>query len=238
MSKRRFNADKIFWGFCFLGGAAALIFSKLGYLTDISILSVFLTILFLWMFIKGLATLNFGEILFSVALMACVYAKPLGITELTPWTVLGAALLGTIGLNLLFPKKHKWHVHSHPQKDEEVIDIPDEEVIHFSNSFGGTIKYINSDNFKKANLETSFGEMKAYFDNAVIQQGTAQVNIKASFGAMILYIPKTWKIVDNTSVSFGALEIKNPTTCEYQEGNPVLYITGEVAFGGAEIYYV
>lgn len=238
MSQRHFNADKIFWGLCFLAGAAALILSKMGLWPSLSLFSILLTILFVWMLIKGLVHVNFGEILFSLAFLACIYDEPLGITALTPWTVLGAALLGSIGLSLLFPKKHHWHIHNAPVDNPEIIDIPDSETIRFDNSFGATIKYINSEDFVKADLETSFGEMKVYFDNAIIQHQTAQVKIEVSFGNMILYIPKTWKVIDNVGVSFGSVQVKNGDQCQYQEGNPTLYLIGEVSFGGAEIYYV
>ena len=241
MNNRRFNADKIFWGLCFLAGAVVLIASNLDYLDNwpaISIFQVFLTILFVWMLFRGLVHVHFGEILFSIAFLACIYDEVLGITELTPWPVLGAALLGSIGLGMIFPKKHNWHIHHHHQNTPNVIDVPDDKVIHFENSFGSSIKYINSEDFMKAHLESSFGEMKVYFDNAVIQQGSAQVVIDVSFGNMVLYVPKTWQIVDNTTVSFGALNIKNPDQCQYQNGNPVLYLSGEVSFGGTEIYYV
>lgn len=238
MNERQFNADKIFWGLCFLAGAAALIASKLGYWPTVSVLSIFLTILFIWMLVKGLAHLNFGEILFSIAFLACIYDEPLGITALTPWTVLGAALLGSIGLSMIFPKTQHWHFHSQPKDAPIIIDLPDDQVIHFENSFGSTIKYINSEDFVKAHLETSFGEMKAYFDNAIIQRGSAQVKINVSFGNMVLYVPKTWQVIDNTTVSFGSLHIKNPGDCQYQNGNPTLYLVGDISFGGTEIYYV
>lgn len=238
MNNRHFKADKIFWGLCFLAGAAALIVSKMGSWPTLSLFSIVLTILFVWLLIKGLVSRSFGEILFSIAFLACLYDESLGITELTPWTVLGAALLGSIGLNLLFPKKHHWHIHNHPTHTPEIVDIPDDQVIHFENSFGSTIKYINSENLVKARLETSFGEMKVYFDNAMIQQESAQVSVEVSFGNMVLYVPKTWKVIDNTSVSFGAVHIKNPDNCQYQEGNPTLYLVGDVSFAGTEIYYI
>lgn len=238
MKKRHFNADKLFWGFCFLAGAVALILSKLDYLPSLALVQILLTIFFVWTLIKGLVHVNFGEILFSLAFLACLYDKILGITELTPWTVLAAALLGTIGLSLLFPRKRSWHVHSQPQRDPEVIDVPDDQVIQYENSFGASIKYINSDNFQAAQLKTSFGEMKAYFDNAIIQQGNAQVTLKVSFGNMVLYVPKTWQVIDNTAVSFGDVDIKNSELCQHQPGGPILYLTGEVSFGSAVIFYI
>ena len=97
------SIDKLFWGVFFVAGAAMLILSKLGTLPEMSFVSIVFTIIFAWTFIKGLFTLNFFEILFSAAFLACIYDDALGITALTPWTLLGAALLGSIGLSILFP---------------------------------------------------------------------------------------------------------------------------------------
>mgnify|MGYP006893000712 FL=1 len=43
----------------------------------------------------------------SIAFICIIYDDWLGITALTPWTVLGAALLGSIGLSLIFKKKER-----------------------------------------------------------------------------------------------------------------------------------
>ena len=42
--------------------------------------------------------------LFSLAFLIIVNDELLGLEAITPWPVLGAALLGSLGLNLLFPK--------------------------------------------------------------------------------------------------------------------------------------
>lgn len=221
-----------------------LILSKLGTLPDLSFVSIIFTIIFAWTFIKGIFTVNFFEILFSAAFLACIYDDMLGITALTPWTVLGAALLGSIGLSILFPRKHTWHIFHHAKSDdsiryaEDVIDIPDEDVIHMENSFGASIKYINSQNFRSAHLENSFGEMKVYYDNAITTEKQVYTKIDVAFGNMVLFVPKTWQVINNIDCSFGAVNIKNQKNYTPLPEAPVLVITGSVAFGGAEIIYV
>ena len=45
--------------------------------------------------------------LFSLAFAAILFDEALGIEAITPWPVLGAALLGTIGLNMIFNKNKR-----------------------------------------------------------------------------------------------------------------------------------
>ena len=103
------KSSKVFWGIFFILAAVYVVISKFGILPDIGVFSIILTVFFLWLFVEGIRNVNFWEILFSIAFICIIYDKPLGITALTPWTVLGAAFLGSIGLSLIFGgKKRKW----------------------------------------------------------------------------------------------------------------------------------
>ena len=103
------KSSKVFWGIFFILAAVYVVISKFGILPDIGVFSIIMTVFFLWLFVEGIRNVNFWEILFAVAFICIIYDEPLGITALTPWTVLGAALLGSIGLSLIFGgKKRKW----------------------------------------------------------------------------------------------------------------------------------
>ncbi|MBO0528685.1 hypothetical protein EXQ29_10995 [Clostridium botulinum] len=50
----------------------------------------------------------FLSVLFPIAFICIIYDKQLGITNITPWTVLIGALLSSIGLSMVFHKRIKW----------------------------------------------------------------------------------------------------------------------------------
>jgi len=226
--------EKVFWGMFFILAGIFLIISRLGYFTDINIFSLILTIFLVACMVKSLRHLSFAGILFPAAILCIIYAKPLGITAITPWPVLGAALFGSIGLSIIF---HKSHHYVHYKEDEysEVIDQQDGNSFKFETSFGSSIKYVNADDFKYADLDCSFGAMKIYFDHAMIQNGNAVINLDISFAGVELFIPKTWNVINKANVSFGAIEEK---TRNQTDGSPVVTLTGEVSFSGVTIYYV
>ena len=85
------KSSKVFWGIFFILAAVYVVISKFGILPDIGVFSIILTVFFLWLFVEGIRNVNFWEILFSIAFICIIYDEPLGITALTPWTVLGAA---------------------------------------------------------------------------------------------------------------------------------------------------
>lgn len=230
--------EKIFWGLFFILGAVFIIFSRLGYLKEVSVFSLMLTIFFAAMFIKSLIHLEYTGILFSIAFICIIYAGPLGITAITPWPVLGAALLGSIGCHMLFPTRHRkwkeWHGHG-KEPFEAVIDEEDGTSVYHKTTFGSTVKYVNSEDFKYAQFDASFGEIKAYFDNAKVQGQNAEINVDVAFAGMELYIPKQWTVNNNVSAVFGAVDEKNRNQ---GDGSVTLKLTGRISFGGITIIYV
>lgn len=240
----RGKGEKIFWGVFLILAAVFIIVSQLGFLEGVGIFSTLFAVFWVAVLIKGIIKLRFGEILFPLAFLCIIFDEQLKITAITPWTVLGAALLGTIGLNLIFRRKNHWHIHhngkyvniNHGEEGfERVVNDTDGTAVTFSTSFGSAVKYVNSENFEYASLECSFGAIKVYFDNAVIPSGNATIDLDVSFGAAELYFPKQWTVVNHADTSFGGIEEKNRNN---STGSPVVTLTGDASFSGVTIIYV
>lgn len=233
------NGGKIFWGLLFVFAAVYMVVGKIWSLPDISIFSLALTVLFVSILVKGLRHVNFWEILFPIAFLCIIYDDFLGITALTPWTVLGAAFFGSIGLSMIFRPKNGTHVEMFHNNIDANGNVTSEqftgERIRFENNFGSAIKYINSDNFLKGDFENNFGSMSIYFDNAMIQAPEAVVNVTNHFGETKLFIPKEWSIVNNIDHSFGNVKMRGryegTSTC-------MLVLNGEANFGEIEINFI
>ena len=229
--------EKIFWGLVLILGGIFLIISKLGYFPDVNVFSILLTVFLVVVIVKSMIHINFAGILFPIAFICIIYDKQLGITDITPWTVLIAALLGSIGLSMIFHKHTKWFNTKHNDEDYkfEKIDVEDESNVRFKTSFGASIKYINTDKFEQADFNCSFGAMKVYFDKAIMSKNNAIVRINASFSGIELYVPKTWNIENKTNVSLGAVSEKNRHD---QITTNTLTLVGDITFSGVEIIYI
>lgn len=233
------KSSKVFWGIFFILAAVYVIISKFGILPDVNIFRIVITIILLWTLVQGIRQVNFFEILFSVAFIYIVYDSVLGIEMLSSWTVLGAALLGSIGLSMLFGgKKKKWQAKISWDSADGTGDSTAQcsgEQVRCENNFGSAIRYINSDNFQNAQLENNFGSLSVYFDNAIVQSGSAFVNVENNFGETNLYIPKEWKIQNNLDRSFGVInEIGSSTGTS----NTIFYINGSANFGAINLHYI
>lgn len=229
--------SKVFWGIFFILAAIYVVVSKLGLLPDVGVFKIILTVFLLWLTVEGIRNVNFYSILFPIAFICIIYDKPLGIEALTPWTVLSAALLGSIGLSMIFKGSHKKCIGVNMEyggggtSSEQCTG----EQIRIDNSFGSAIRYVNSDNFQNAHLDNSFGSLSVYFDNAIIQSGSAFVNIDNSFGQVNVYIPKEWRVQMNLERSFGSI---NERGSNIGSSETILYLNGETSFGEISIYYV
>lgn len=153
---------------------------------------------------------------------------------IAPVPVFAAALFASIGMSLLFKRNH----HPVNRKDGGFVENAENvygNSIHMNTTLGGSTKYINTDEFERANVSCTFGAMKVYFDNATMKTGEATVDLDVSFAGVELYIPKTWDVKINARAAFGGIEQKNRPN---PEPGPVLYLTGDVNFGGVTIVYI
>jgi predicted membrane protein len=187
---------------------------------------------------------NFQALVCGNIISACIYCilfdQELGLENYTPWPVLGIALLASIGLSLIFkplrqkikkPKNQFCESGNYEEVSEESGEIVDCHV-----KFGSSMKYVNSENFCRAELECSFGALKIYFDNAKIPSGKGEIVLDVSFAGVEIYVPREWKLILEADTTFGAIEEKGPKYST--EEGPVVLIKGKVSFSGVDIRYI
>lgn len=246
------NRNGIFWGLFMLLSAGILIVSQLHLITyTFSFWTVVATIFLVAILIQSLVNYVIPGTVFSLAFLAILYAKPLGIMAIVPWTVLGAALLISIGLSFIFHPfitkhrfrnmrrfHHGWHNPRMQARFDHNVDVKtvDEPDVDVSVRMGSSIRYVTSDDFREANIDVSMGNAKVYFENVTVHD-TATININISLGGVDLYVPKNWNIIqeiDNNSMS-GMSEVGNP---DITADSPNITIHGYTSLSGLKITYI
>lgn len=232
------KSRKMFWGVLFLLGAAAFIVSRLGFFEGVGSWSILFSIGLLAILVNGLAKRSFGSILFALAFLVIVNDELLNLEAITPWPVLGAALLGTLGLNLLFPGFRK-------KKGCKLIAGGEHTVggapvsgdkLYYQNTFGSAVKYVVGE-ISQVVLDNAFGSMEVYFSDAVLRERRADVKVETAFGKVTLYVPRGWNVIDkNIERAFSSVNSNHAGVRgeNAQEAN-TLYVSGEVSFGVLEI---
>lgn len=258
---KRMKKGKVIWALLFIGIAVVILAGGLGVIPEVSgklIAAVLLGVVA----VGSLWELWFWGLFFSLAVIGILYAPQLHIESITPWPILGAAALLSIGFSMLFGKQasqrrterarkrhgnfadqHFKSAHYQNGQGQQVYDTAfgetneqvKGEMLFFKNSFGATSKYVNTDNFRSAVLQNSFGEMKVYFDNAMMQQETATIDVSNSFGETQIFLPKEWKVENQISSMLGSVSEQNMH--QPSEGHTVI-LTGSVSMGEVQIIYI
>ncbi len=232
------RGKNIFWGILFVLAAAALLVGQLGYLENFGFWTILFTIGLIGFLVDGIFHRSFGMILFSLAFLAILHDKLLGIEALTPWPVLGAAFLGTIGLNIIFPKAQKWKKYvqkNFGESSKDAVEYADGEQVHFECTFGEAVKYVTGRELSFVRLENAFGSLSVYFDNAGLKNGMAAVDVDCSFGCIVLYVPSDWRVNLSVTGTFGGVNEKGKCN---PNGENCIQVGGEVAFGAVEVRYI
>ncbi|MDH5105822.1 hypothetical protein OQI89_08165 [Lentilactobacillus diolivorans] len=252
--KRRFVV-----GFIFLLGAISILAAKMGWFSyHLSASTIIWTILLVIVLVSCVADLNIFGSVFSLAFLSMLYAGPLGITHLVPWTILLIALLISIGLSIILQPlthKHYWHQFTKRyrgnwvsynftggDKDEANEDESDGKIIDGDQShpivnmkMGSSVRYIHSDDFKQADIYASIGDLKVYFDDAKIQGEAATINLDANMADVELYVPKNWRIVNQIDPFMADVDVTNRS-----EGiaGPTVTLNGRAKMADVDVYFV
>jgi len=269
IKKRRLDiANRIVWGLAFLLAGVAIILSLAGVLEMPSGLSAGGIV---WTAVLGLIVLwsiphrYWFFTFFALAGVGYVWREQIcaqiGVEQISPWPIIGAALLLSIGFSILFKtrkyygwtKKNEgeWGVHYRAGKAKKVAaegspepsggihteSSENDSEVYIKASFGATIKYVSAQSLRHAVLDCSFGAIKAFFDNATVHEDGAVIEINNSFGGVELYIPRTWRLVDDMNRTIGGVDVKNPDR-EQSAGGPIVTLKGTTKLGGVEIIYV
>ncbi len=219
------------WGIIFIILAGLILLKGFGILEDIFSWKLIIAALLVSWLIDGLRRRDWGSILFPVAFLVVLFAK----NYVSPSSVIGAAIFGTIGLGILFGNKSKKNAADYIEYSEVADDTVTDNTFTFSNSFESAVKYVKADNFERANINCSFGEVKVYFDDAQIHCDEAIIHVDDKFGSINLYVPKEWYVTNEATAMFGGVEEKNRSITT---GSPKVKITGNVGFGNITVTYI
>ena len=249
---KKFKLREVFWGIALVAAAVFLVLNQLHLLAfHFKVSMIIWTIIFGAALIESLADRSLFGTTFSIAFLLIVYAEPLHITKIVPWTVLIAAFLIYLGLSLIFKrswfpktvyfnqKKRQDFKNNHSRADNNVLNASNSEAdgedIVINQRLSSVSRYISSKNLRSITINSSLGEVEVYLDQAEAAGDTVVADINGTMGEIEFYLPSSWKVdSQNLNVALGELEIEGEST----GGGPTLVLTGHSSMGEIEVYYV
>ena len=248
---RKASFGRILWGLGLLAAAAFLVLDQLHLMPlELGFWAIFWTVVFGATLITSLINKSLGGSIFSIAFLLIIYAKPLHIERIVPWTVLLAAFLIWGGLRLIFKKSWKptviingekvnanWSDLKAPHKfkaehlfsDTSSSDNDDNIVI--SEKLSSTSRYVHSQHLETVTVNVSMGDVNVYLDSAKPAGDEVLVNINMSMGDINIYIPTSWRVDDQLEHKFGDFTIDGDQPAE----GPTLVLQGRANMGDVTI---
>lgn len=235
------NRKSVIWGLLLILLAIYVVVNRLGLFIDIPIVSILLSLVFVYFIINGIIKRNFFEIFIPAALIGCLFDNEIAsftgtdFDKLTPWTLLFVAVLLSIGFDMIFKKKPDFqHMHDefHGNHSSESTQ---NGYVEIHSSFDDATRYVNSTDFERADIYNIFGKNVVYFNNAIMKNARAVMNIENKFGESVVYIPRTWRAEIVRNASFAEVSVIGSGNNDMDA--PYVKINASCAFGDIKIYF-
>ncbi|MCL2691524.1 MAG: hypothetical protein FWE56_04625 [Candidatus Bathyarchaeota archaeon] len=244
------------WGVFLLLAAAFVLSSQFIGFTEIGIGSIIVAVLALAFMVQCIARLSFAPLPIPLALLYVIFQNPLGLPYVNMWILLTAAVLASIGLYLILPRRHRskgsrgscsahhkhgYYVFNEQERSNKTCTDKEGDEGYNNNpivnvSFGTVSRRLYADCLETVQLDCNFGELSVFFDQVQLNPKGAEATLTCSFGTIVIYVPKHWRIIDKIGCTLGEVSNDNcfasPT-----ENVPQLTIKGNVSLGKVEIRY-
>lgn len=236
------NKKNIFWGLLFLGVGAVILMYALGIGITQGVAPLVATVVLAAVGIAALIKLNFVFVTVPAALILHIWSEQIGLDEINLWTLLFASVLVGIGLTAIFWKFKKSssfnHKFDHFCGDKENIsETQDDESVQIMSSFGEHVRYVQSDNFRSADIKAHFSSLKVYFNSCTVSPEGAQINVDVNFAGLELYIPKNWNLLTEVHPFLGGIEDSGMILAEGEVPVSVKF-RGNISFAGVEVHRI
>ncbi|SHH61372.1 hypothetical protein SAMN02745823_00479 [Sporobacter termitidis DSM 10068] len=227
-----------FWGVFFVLAAVFVVASQVTSFTQIGFWSILAAVLLAAVFIQSLIHLNYFGVFLSLALGYVIFQIPLRLFFISPWLLILAAVLLSIGFYSLFHRRPKYAGCRRRDNDNyRTVEEIDDNNPYVKVTFGSSSKYLHGDSLKTGQFYCSFGALEVYFDQVHLDPDGAEIFIDCSFGAVTLFVPKTWRVVDRLHSNLGSVKDESSRSAA-ADGAPVLTLTGNISLGAVELQYV
>lgn len=244
--------SRIFWGVGLIAAAVFLVIDQLHLLPfTIGFWAIFWTVVFVASLITSVINKNLYGAIFSIAFLVIVYAKPLHISALSPWTILLVAILVSAGISLIFRNSFKptiiingkkvnanWSdlINKNFKADNVITDNSfgvDSDNVVISGKMTEASRYIHSQNLKTVTIDSSMGDVSVYLDDAKAAGDEVIMNINTSMCDVDVYIPSDWQVENNMQNNFSDVDI------DHSEGTGTkLILQGKNTMGDLNIKHV
>ena len=203
----RITYTALVWGLILVLAAVVLILDDAGVPVEFGWFSPWRIILgfllFAWL-VYEVIRLKFTDLFFPIAFLFILFQKPLAETVkygkerfVSPWIVLLAALLLTIGFKILFKPKREVTFNGH------TIGIGRGE----DKKVGDQTMYFDASDLANLQIREHIGTVDVYLSNKEAYTGDGKITVTENLGIVKLHLPVEWNVVTLTKENLGKVTV-------------------------------
>lgn len=221
----------IFTGILFVLGAVLLVVSQIVDFAQIGFWSIFAGVVLLAIMIQSIVRKVWFGFFAPPVLLYWIFREPFNLPQISLWILFGCAVLIAIGFHILFGgKKHSYRKHNYESKNDSdanpVIDV----------NFNGATRYLYSEGMESCDIRCRFGGAQIYFEQVSLKDNTAEVILDSKFGGVELFVPNTWRVIDNVRCTMGGISYDGKSNTN--ESSPQLILKGSITMSGLDVHFV
>ena len=236
--------SNLIWGTFLLLAAVFILLNQFNDFADIGIGSIIVAALSLIFLVQCIVDGRFALIPVSLAVLYITFQTSLELPYMQPWTLILVSVLAALGLSILFPRKY-WYGKTESKHFSQKGDQPQMRAEYGGNdnnpsvsvNFGAVSRHLCADSLETAQLYCNFGALEVFFDQVQLSPNGAEATLNCSFGAIKLYLPKHWRIINRLNCTLGGVDTDKNFTA-LAENAPQLTLAGSVSLGGIEVRYI
>ena len=187
----------LFWGLVLILAAVVLILEGSGIVLPggINLWRILGGVILVAIIIERLIRVRIADVIFPLAFLLLLFEAPLaqalgkGDDLISNWTVLLAALLLTIGANILVSRSGG-KVQGH---------------------LGNATLYFDAADLKDRQIRDQLGRTLVYFTNKEAYDDCGVISISNNVGQIVLYVPREWNVVTTGGENLGRVNIPPQT---------------------------
>lgn len=228
--------NNIFIGVVLIFLAVYMIISRLGGGFKLPVFSICVSAVLIYMIVKGVKKKDFGMIFIPAALLAWQYDDFLHIEAITPWIVLLAAIMLTVGCKMIFQKKKPLMLSVNGHKGKYSNYEVDNGYVHVENGLGETTRYLTGEELSEVHIENGLGYCVVYFQGCTMKNGMLNVHVDNGLGAIEIYCPKEWSINLTQDSTLGAVTVSGDPSSDPQA--PCFNVHVDNGLGSVQINFI
>lgn len=240
---KRHRINSIITGLLLILFAAMLMLNKMGILTafppvKLMLKVVLIAILIYFIIVNGFGKRSFLGVTVPLGIIACLFSDLLGISMVSPVTIILVSVLVGIGLSMIFGFGKQSSVRhyfggKYTSSTKEYSDV--DGTFSIENSLAERTAYMSVNDLRYGEIENGLGSLTVYLNGTTLDSEGATIDIDNGLGRLQLYVPKEFRVVQNIDNGLGSVNTHGTSSTD--ANSPLLKLDIDNGLGTTDIYF-